>query len=222
METFPVTERNRVRRHPERARYDRETIYSILDATFICHVGFVLDGRPVVIPIGYGRDGDKLYIHGSVAGMREVIGRGAEVCVTVSLLDGVVLARSAAASSFNYRSVMIFGKARRVEDPDEKRRALRVFYEHVMPGRWDDSRQPSEAELKGVAVIEISLTEVSAKVRTGPPIDYEQDKSLPVWGGVVPVTTVWGKPEPDALVPEGLTAPEYAAPSAMNRSGKRV
>jgi nitroimidazol reductase NimA-like FMN-containing flavoprotein (pyridoxamine 5'-phosphate oxidase superfamily) len=207
MTDFEITERNRVKRHPERARYDRETVYAILDATFICQVGFVVDGRPMVIPTSYGRDGDKLYIHGAVAGMRDAVG-GAEVCVTVSLLDGVVLARSIKATSINYRSVMVFAKARVVEDLEEKRRGLRAISEQILPGRWDDVRQPTVSELKTVAVIEIPLTEASAKVRTGPPMDYEQDQCLPIWGGVIPIQTVWGDPEPDALVREDTKTPE--------------
>ena len=172
MEGFAPTERTTLKRLPKRGEYDRERVYAILDEAFICHVGFVVDGRPVVIPTGYGRMKDVLYIHGSAASrMLRTLSEGIEVCVTVTLIDGLVLARSAFHHSFNYRSVVVFGKARVVTDAAEKMAALRAFTEHVIPKRWDDVREPNESELKATLVLALPLVEASAKIRTGPPID---------------------------------------------------
>jgi nitroimidazol reductase NimA-like FMN-containing flavoprotein (pyridoxamine 5'-phosphate oxidase superfamily) len=210
MSDFEVTERTKLRRLPERGRFDRETVYSILDAAFVCHVGFVHEGRPVVIPTSFGRDGDRIYIHGSAASrMQRGAAKGIDLCVTVTLVDGLVLARSGFHSSINYRSVVIFGKATPVTDPAEKARALAIFSEHLLPGRWAEIREPSELELKGTSVLSIELNEVSAKVRTGPPKDDEEDYALPVWAGVVPIETRFGTPVPDEKLREGIGVPEY-------------
>src|SRR5271156_5535249 len=188
MSEFTPTERTQVKRLPKRGKYDRETVHKILDQGFVCHVGFSVDGQPFVIPTNYGRTGDVLYLHGSAASrMLRTLSGGVAVCVTVTHLDGLVLARSAFHHSVNYRSVVILGTARLVEDPAEKMEALRLFTEHVMKGRWDDVRQPTEQELKATIVLALPLEEVSAKVRTGGPIDDEADYALPVWAGVLPL-----------------------------------
>ena len=176
------TARTRVVREAQRGAYDRDTVYRILDEGFLCHVGFVVDGQPFVIPTSYGREGAELYIHGSAASrMLRQLKTAVPVCVTVTLLDGLVLARSVFNHSMNYRSVVILGKATLVDDPDEKLAALRVLSEHILPGRWDDARQPNERELKATSVLCVPIEEFSAKVHTGPPIDDEEDYSFPTW-----------------------------------------
>jgi len=210
MSEFQPTERTQVKRLPKRGHYDSETIYSILDAGFVCHVGFAVDGQPYVIPTNYGRSGHTLYLHGSAASrMLKTLSGGVPVCVTVTLVDGLVLARSAFHHSVNYRSVVILGTAQLVEDPAEKMGALRIFTEHVMKGRWDDVRQPTEQELKATTVLALPLEEVSAKVRTGGPKDDDEDYALPVWAGVLPLETVARSPEPDALRKNDPPLPEY-------------
>lgn len=203
--------RTRVVREPHRGVYDRSTAYQILDEGFICHVGFVVDGQPFVIPTGYGRAGDNLYIHGSAASrMLRRVDEGIAVCVTVTLLDGLVLARSIFNHSMNYRSVVILGTARAVTDAKEKLEALRLLSEHILPGRWAESRQPNEKELKATLVMRLPIEEFSSKVRQGPPIDDEEDYAFPTWAGVVPLTLVAGEPIDDARLMPGITAPEYA------------
>ena len=212
MNTFKKTDRTSLKRLPARGHYDRELVHKILDEGFICHVGFIVDGAPVVIPTGYGRVGDKLYIHGSQASrMLRTLKTGIPACVTVTLVDGLVLARSAFHHSINYRSVVIFGNANLVEDPAEKSEALLAFSEHVIRGRWNDVREPTEQELKATTVLRIELEEVSAKVRTGPPIDDEEDYSLPVWAGVLPLRVVADAPIADPLLPGEINVPEYVA-----------
>ena len=207
---FQATERTQVKRLPKRGHYDRETVYGILDAGFVCHVGFSVDSQPYVIPTNYGRTGDMLYIHGSAASrMLKTLSGGVPVCITVTHVDGLVLARSAFHHSVNYRSVVILGTARLVEQPAEKMEALRLFTEHVMKGRWDDVRQPTEQELKATTVLAIPLEEVSAKVRTGGPVDEEVDYSLPVWAGVLPLETVAKEPVPDAMRKNDPPLPDY-------------
>lgn len=187
-EQLTATPRSQIRRLPQRGQYESEVIYQILDEGLVCHVGFTVDGQPFVIPTAYGRVGDRLYIHGSPASrMLRSLQNSVEVCVTVTLLDGLVLARSAFHHSMNYRSVVIFGTATTVEDADQKLEALKAFTEHVVPGRWTEVRQPNRQELQGTLVLSLPLTEASAKVRTGPPSDDEEDYSLPVWAGVVPL-----------------------------------
>jgi nitroimidazol reductase NimA-like FMN-containing flavoprotein (pyridoxamine 5'-phosphate oxidase superfamily) len=210
MSEFTPTERTQVKRLPKRGHYDRETVYGILDAGFVCHVGFNADGQPYVIPTNYGRAGDTLYLHGSAASrMLRTLSDGVPVCVTVTHVDGLVLARSAFHHSVNYRSVMILGTARLVEDPAEKMEVLRIFTEHVLRGRWDDVRQPTEQELKGTMVLALPLEEVSAKVRTGGPVDDEADYALPVWAGVLPLETVAQPPQPDARLKSDTPLPPY-------------
>ena len=206
-----LTARTRVVREPHRGVYDRKTAYQILDEGFICHVGFVVDGQPFVIPTGYGRSGDNLYIHGSAASrMLRRIDEGIAVCVTVTLLDGLVLARSIFNHSMNYRSVMILGTAVAVRDTEEKLKALRLLSEHILPGRWAESRQPSEKELKATLVMQLPIEEFSAKVRQGPPIDDEEDYSFPTWAGVIPLEVVAGKPIDDARLDPERDVPAYA------------
>ena len=208
---YTPTVRTRVVREADRAVYDREAAYRILDEGFLCHVGFVVDGQPWVIPTSYGRDGDSLYIHGSAASrMLRQMKDGVAVCVTVTLLDGLVLARSIFNHSMNYRSVVILGKATLVDDPAEKIEALRRLSEHIIPGRWADSRQPNERELKATSVLRLPIEEFSAKVRTGPVVDDEEDYSFAVWAGVVPLTMVAGAPIDDSRLLDGWRAPEYA------------
>lgn len=210
-ETQMPTARTRVVREADRGVYDRETVYRILDEGFLCHVGFVVDGQPFVIPTSYGRKDASLYIHGSAASrMLRQMKDGVAVCVTVTLLDGLVLARSVFNHSMNYRSVVILGKAILVDDPDEKLAALQTLAEHILPGRWDDSRQPNERELKATSVLRVSIEEFSAKVRSGPPIDDVEDYSFPTWAGVVPLEMIAGAPINDPKLDLPRAAPAYA------------
>jgi len=203
--------RTRLVREADRAVYDRAAAYKILDEGFICHVGFVADGQPFVIPTGYGRVGDNFYFHGSAASrMLRRVDEGVPVCVTVTLLDGLVLARSIFNHSMNYRSVVILGTAHAVTDPQEKLEALRLLSEHIIPGRWAESRQPNEKELKATSILKLPIEEFSAKVRQGPVIDDEEDYAFETWAGVVPLNLVAGEPLDDARLMPGLKAPEYA------------
>jgi nitroimidazol reductase NimA-like FMN-containing flavoprotein (pyridoxamine 5'-phosphate oxidase superfamily) len=204
------TTRTRVVREPQRAVYDREAINQILDEAFLCHVGFAVDGQPYVIPTSYGRDKNKdvVYIHGSVASrMLRNLNQGLPVCITVTLLDGLVLARSVFNHSMNYRSVVLLGTATLVDDPTEKLAALRALSEHILPNRWDDSRQPNEKELKATSVLRLPIDEFSAKVRVGPPVDDEEDYAFPTWAGVIPLEITSGQPIRDERCPQEL--PEY-------------
>jgi nitroimidazol reductase NimA-like FMN-containing flavoprotein (pyridoxamine 5'-phosphate oxidase superfamily) len=205
------TARTRVVREPQRAVYDRATAYQILDEGFICHVGFTVEGQPYVIPTGYGRRGDNLYLHGSAASrMLRSLDRGIPVCVTVTLLDGLVLARSIFNHSMNYRSVVVLGTALLVDDPQEKLEALIALSEHILPGRWKESRQPTEKELKATSVLRLPMEEFSAKVREGGVIDDEEDYAFPTWAGVIPLQMVAGEPISDARLLPGQTVPAYA------------
>ena len=192
---------------PKRGHYDSETIHAILDEGFICHVGFVHDGAPVVIPTGYARKGSDLYLHGSAASrMIRTLSGSVPVCVTVTLLDGLVLARSAFHHSVNYRSVVVFGQAEVVADEAEKNDAMRAFTEQVVPGRWDEVRQPAPKELKATVVLKIALEEASAKVRTGGPVDDEEDYALPIWAGVLPLKMTAAAPIDDQRLMPGVAA----------------
>jgi uncharacterized protein len=193
-----LTQRTKLGRLPDRGSHDRQTIHSILDAGFICHVGFVVDGQPFVIPTGYGRIGDHLYIHGSAASrMLRNLQTGLQVCVTVTLVDGLVLARSAFHHSMNYRSVVVLGRATLVEDHTEKIAALHAISDHIIRGRWEEVRKPTEQELKATSVLKLPLEEASAKIRTGPPKDDSGDYALPIWAGVLPLNTGPGEPTRD-------------------------
>jgi nitroimidazol reductase NimA-like FMN-containing flavoprotein (pyridoxamine 5'-phosphate oxidase superfamily) len=194
----PPSPRAQVRRLPDRAAYDRETIHAILDEGLVCHVGLASEGQPYVIPMTYGRDGERLFLHGSAASrLLRGLDAGAPACVTVTLLDGLVLARSAFHHSANFRSVVVLGRATPVVDPEGKVAALRVISEHLLPGRWDHVRPPNARELAATMVLEVPLDEASAKIRTGPPLDDAEDLGLPVWAGVLPLALVPGKPVQD-------------------------
>lgn len=202
--------RTKVKRLPERGMYDRSEIDPILDEGFICHVGFVVDGQPFVIPTGYARDGDRVLIHGSSASrMLRTLKEGVDVCLTVTHVDALVLARSAFHHSINYRAVVILGKATLIEDREAKLDALRILTEHFIPGRWDDCRPPNEIELKATIALEIPLTEASAKVRTGPPGDEEEDYALPYWAGLLPIPPTTQTPIPDPQLSPGIDVPDY-------------
>jgi len=210
MSQYQPTERTQVKRLPKRANYDRETVFQILDASFVCHVGFSVEGQPYVIPTNYGRSGETIYLHGSAASrMLRTLSEGVPVCVTVTHLDGIVLARSAFHHSVNYRSVVVLGKARLVEDAEEKMEALRIFTEHVMKGRWEEIRWPNEQELKATTVLAVPIEEVSAKVRTGGPLDDEEDYALTVWAGVLPLGVVPKEPIPDPKRRNEAEVPGY-------------
>ena len=212
MKKIPQTQRTTLKRLPQRGSYDRETIEAILDEGFICHVGFVSEGKPFVIPTGYARVGDRLILHGSQASrMLRTLAQGVDVCATITLIDGLVLARSAFHHSMNYRSVVVFGRASVVDDPEEKVAALRALSEHMIPGRWDDVREPNELEMKQTTVLSLPLTEASAKVRIGPPLDDEEDYKLPVWAGVIPLQLVADEPIDDGRIPATSKIPKYAA-----------
>jgi len=205
MEQFQPTTRTRVKRLAKRGVYEKAAVNAILDEGIVCHVGFTADGQTYVIPTGYVRVDDRIYVHGSPASrMLGALNQALDVCITVTLIDGLVLARSAFHHSMNYRSVVVLGKARLVTDADEKVAALRAFVNHVVPGRWDEVRQPTAKELQGTHVLALPLDEVSAKVRTGPPIDDEEDYALPIWAGVVPLRTAPGEPVGDPRLLPGL------------------
>jgi nitroimidazol reductase NimA-like FMN-containing flavoprotein (pyridoxamine 5'-phosphate oxidase superfamily) len=208
--SFTQTARTTLRRLPKRGSFERQTAYDILDEGFVCHVAFVSDGQPFVIPTAYGRAGDRLYLHGARASrMLKALGAGADVCVNVTLVDGLVLARSAFHHSINYRSVVVFGRARVVESDEEKTAALLAFMEHVVPGRWDEVREPTKQELDATLVLSLSLDEASAKVRTGPPIDDEEDYDLPIWAGVLPLRVGAGEAVADPRLREGTPPPGW-------------
>jgi nitroimidazol reductase NimA-like FMN-containing flavoprotein (pyridoxamine 5'-phosphate oxidase superfamily) len=205
-----LTQRTRVRRNPSRGRHDRATIDAILDEALVAHVAFVHDGRPAVIPTLLARVGDDVYLHGSSASRAlRTLQAGAEACVEVTHVDGIVLARSAFHHSINYRSAVLYGKLRAVEDPDERTKALEAFTEKLIPGRWEHVRWPTRQELKGTAVLALPIAEGSAKIRTGPPVDDEEDYALDAWAGVVPLRVSAGAPEPDPGLRAGIGLPEH-------------
>lgn len=211
-DSFMPTERTRVVREPHRGAYDRETIYKILDEGFVCHVGFAAAEQPFVIPTLYARVGDAIYFHGSAASrMLRGAASGVAVCVTVTLTDGFVLARSVFNHSMNYRSVVALGKATLVDAPAEKLKALHAFTEKILPGRWEDARQPNEKELKATSILRLPLTEVSAKIRSGPVQDDEEDYALPVWAGIVPLHLQAEAPVRDERCDPAIPTPAYAA-----------
>ncbi|MGD9560918.1 MAG: pyridoxamine 5'-phosphate oxidase family protein [Pyrinomonadaceae bacterium] len=204
------TKRTRIKRISKNAVYDRKVVYAILDEAFVCHVGFVADGNPVVIPTSYARVGDRMLIHGSAASrMMRALWAETDVCVNVTLIDGLVLARSVFNHSMNYRSVVVFGRAEVVSDEAEKLDALRAFSEHIVPGRWNGARQPNAKELKATLVLSISLEEASAKVRSGDPADDEEDYDLDFWAGVIPTRISAGKPQPDTRLKDCIPIPDH-------------
>jgi nitroimidazol reductase NimA-like FMN-containing flavoprotein (pyridoxamine 5'-phosphate oxidase superfamily) len=211
-EAIPPTERTRVVRESHRGAYDHETVYKILDEGFVCHVGFSINGQPYVIPTLFARIGDAIYFHGSAASrMLRGASEGTSVCITVTLTDGFVLARSVFNHSMNYRSVVALGKAALVNAPDEKLEALRAFTEKILPGRWNDARQPNEKELKATSILQLPLTEVSAKIRVGPPEDDAPDYALPIWAGVIPLHLTPGAPIRDEKCDPAIPTPVYVA-----------
>ena len=225
MKDFEPSARTQLKRLPKRGSYERSLVYRILDEGLVCHIGFVADGEPVVIPTAYARVGDNLYIHGSPASrMLGALTEGVRICLTVTLLDGLVLARSAFHHSMNYRSVVVFGNAFAVEAPEQKREALRAFMDHVIPGRWAEVRHPNEGELRKTLVLSLPLSEASAKVRLGPPIDDEPDYQLPVWAGEIPLRLTATAPISDRRLAPNREAPAYAVCYSRNHfgGGKRL
>ena len=211
MNDLPRTQRTTLKRLPQRGSFERRQINEILDEAFICHVGFVVNGQPFVIPTGYARVGDTLIVHGSQASrMLRQLEQGIDVCVTVTLIDGLVLARSAFHHSMNYRSVVVFGRATVIEEREEKIAALEALSEHMIPGRWNEVRGPNERELQLTTVLSIPLNEASAKIRTGPPVDDEEDYELPVWAGVVPIQMVANEPIADPRLTANIPTPTHA------------
>jgi nitroimidazol reductase NimA-like FMN-containing flavoprotein (pyridoxamine 5'-phosphate oxidase superfamily) len=211
MTTFDKTARNRIRRLPERGHYDSDTIYAIVDAALICHVGFVVDGQPFVMPTLHARIGDEILLHGaSTSRMIRHAAAGAPICITVTHVDGIVLARSVFDHSINYRSAVLYGIGRAVEEDEEKRAALYAFTERLIPGRWDDARQPTVRELRATGVVAVTIESASAKVRSGPPSDEEADLALPVWAGVLPLRQTSGE-----LVAAPNMRPDIAVPGYL-------
>jgi len=211
-DSFPVTDRTRVLREAHRAVYDRDAIYRVLDEAFVCHIGFAVDGQPFVIPTMFARVGDDLYFHGSAASrMLRGLTCDLPVCITVTLLDGLVLARSVFNHSMNYRSVVALGHAALIEDPAEKLGALRAFTEKLIPGRWNEARQPNERELKATSILKLPLTEVSAKIRVGDVEDEAGDYAFPVWAGVIPLRLRADAPVRDSRCDQAIPTPVYAA-----------
>jgi nitroimidazol reductase NimA-like FMN-containing flavoprotein (pyridoxamine 5'-phosphate oxidase superfamily) len=207
---FEPTPRTTVKRHPARASYDREAVFSILDEAPLCHIGFVADEHPVVIPTIHVRVDDQLVLHGSPAGrMMRVLEAGAPVSIAVTLLDGLVLARSVFNHSMNYRSVVVFGRGSEITDPEAKLEAMRVFTEKILPGRWDDARQPTDREVRATMMAAVPITETSAKIRTGPPVDEVEDYGLEVWAGEIPLEVTAGRPVPDPRLAAGIEFPAY-------------
>lgn len=224
------TPRTRVRRIPKRGAYDRATIDAILDEGLVCHVGFVVDGQPFVIPTLYARDGSRVLIHGSAASrMQRNLDDGIDACLTVTLADQLVIARSAFHSSMNYRSVVMLGKARVIEEAKAKLAALHALVEHLIPGRWDDCRQPNAREMKATTILEMPIAEASAKIRTGPPIDDDEDYASDFWAGVLPLGNGFGKVVRDPKLKRGIATPDYlaryarpsSAPSASSKHPRK-
>jgi uncharacterized protein len=218
MNDFEITDLNKIHRLPKRGYYDREAIYGILDATMLCHVGFVQDGQPFVIPTNYARQDDSLFLHGATTSrLIRQIGEGGPVCISVAILDGLVLAKSAFHHSVNYRSAVVFGRGRLIEGDEEKLRALELFTEHIVPGRWQEVRPPNRQELKATAVAAIAIESASAKLRGGPPSDDADDLGLPVWAGVLPIQQVTGEPVPADYSDNSLPVPGAKRPTGSER-----
>ena len=214
-----LTARTQLRRLPKRGSHDRAIIHEILDIGFLAHVGFQVEGQPFVIPTLFGRDGEKLYMHGSAASrMLSHLEGGVPACVTVTVVDGLVLARSAFHHSMNYRSVVAFGTARKIDDPAKKMSALRVISDHLIAKRWDDVRQPNAKELKATSVLEFLIEEASAKIRTGPPVDDDEDYTLPIWAGILPLKLTATQPIPDPRLSSEIPTPEYVTQYPRDRS----
>jgi len=208
VKSFTPTARSKIKRLPKRGHYDRDTVYAVLDAGFVCHVGYAIDGRPYVTPTCYWREGDAVYWHGSAASrMLRHLEKGVECCLTVTHVDALVLARSGFHHSINYRSAMIFGRAHKVEAPQDKLARMEAFIERMFPGRWQGLRPVSKQELKGTTVLGMAISEASAKIRSGPPVDDDADYALPIWAGLVPVRQVAGAPADDGRLAPGAELP---------------
>jgi nitroimidazol reductase NimA-like FMN-containing flavoprotein (pyridoxamine 5'-phosphate oxidase superfamily) len=203
------TDRTRLRRQRDRGRADRAELYAVLDAGFLCHLGVICDGEPRVLPTGYGRRDDTLYLHGSTANRTMLAADGRPACVTVTHLDGLVCARSVFHHSLNYRSAMIYGTGRMLTDEAERMAALEIIVDNMIPGQWEAARGPNRKEMAATAVLAMPLDEASVKIRTGPPSDEPEDYALNVWAGVVPVRVEYGKPEPDSVLPDTIAVPEH-------------
>jgi uncharacterized protein len=217
------TSKTQVKRASKRGHYDFETVANILDEGLVCHIGFVVDDQPFVIPTAYGRVDDQVYIHGApVSRLLKSLLSGIEVCLTVTLLDGLVLARSVYHHSMNYRSVVLFGTAQAVVDPGEKLMALKAFTEHVMPGRWDAVRSPNDTELAATLVLSLPIAEASAKIRTGPPLDDAADYDLPIWAGVLPFAPIAGEPIADPQLPEDIAIPDNVRDYSRRPTDERL
>ncbi|HRW10795.1 MAG TPA: pyridoxamine 5'-phosphate oxidase family protein [Caldilineaceae bacterium] len=210
MSDFPKSDRNRVRRLPDRGRYDKATIYPIVDAALLCHVGMVDAGQPIVIPTLHARRDDEILLHGaSTSRLLRYAASGAPLCITVSHVDGLVLARSVFHHSVNYRSAVLFGQGRLIEEAEEKMEALAAFTEKLIPGRWDDARKPNAVELKATSVVAVTIESASAKIRTGPPKDDEEDYALDVWAGVLPIQQYVGELQADPAARQEAPVPDY-------------
>ena len=208
MQDFEKTKKTRVKQAPQRGHYDRETAYAILDEGMVCHIGIVVDGKPVVIPTVYWRDGDDLYFHGASKSRLILASREAEeICITVTLLDALVIARSGFHHSMNYRSVVMFGRAEQVTDDDEQFAALKIFMEGVAPGRWDELRAPNKQEMKATIIMRLPINEATSKIRSGPPIDDDEDMAADVWAGEIPIALTYGEPVPDPQLRAGIAVP---------------
>ena len=209
MKTYPISNRNRVKRISNNSDYSKETVHAIIDEALFCHLGIIHDGKPVVIPTIHARMGDQIVFHGSNASRLLKISNNNEICVTITLLDGLVMARSLFNSSMNYRSAVIFGKGEIIKDHDERMAAFKSITDHIAPGRWDDARQPNNSELKQTSVVRMPIDEASAKISMGPPDDEDEDYALDYWAGVIPINQTYGEPESDPILQEGITIPHY-------------
>ena len=209
MKTYPISNRNRVKRISNNSDYSKETVHAIIDEALFCHLGIIHDGKPVVIPTIHARVGDQIVFHGSNASRLLKISNNNEICVTITLLDGLVMARSLFNSSMNYRSAVIFGKGEIIKDHDERMAAFKSITDHIAPGRWDDARQPNNSELKQTSVVRMPIDEASAKISMGPPDDEDEDYALDYWAGVIPINQTYGEPESDPILQEGITIPDY-------------
>ena len=209
MKTYPISNRNRVKRISNKSDYSKETVHAIIDEALFCHLGIIHDGKPVVIPTIHARMGDHIVFHGSNASRLLKISNNNEICVTITLLDGLVMARSLFNSSMNYRSAVIFGKGEIIIDHNERMAAFKSITDHIAPGRWDDARQPNNSELKQTSVVRMPIDEASAKISMGPPDDEDEDYALDYWAGVIPINQTYGEPESDPILQEGITIPGY-------------
>ena len=223
MKELKKTNRTKVNRTPKRAVYEKETIYKILDETFVCQIAFKIDGQVFIIPTAFGRKDDSIFIHGSnKSRMLNSIKSGEDICIGVTLIDGIVAARSIFHHSINYRSVIIFGKGKEIDEPEDKLKALKIITEHIIPGRWNYARKPNEKELEITSVFEFKIDEASAKIRTGPPVDEKEDYNLNVWAGIIPLKTIAESPIRDQEVRNGILLPDYIKDFSMRVNSSKI